>query len=81
MKKLRYPSALTKIEKGGVLLHPAFRSALDKLYGFACDEKGIRHASDGFDDNITTEDAIFFVVACSAFVNWLSAKASTMLPV
>lgn len=56
-------------------LHPALKSAFSKLYGWTSDEDGIRHAlmqqsSLGF------EDAQFMLVACSAFVHYMVAKAS-----
>lgn len=56
-------------------LHPALREAFVKLYGWTSDEDGVRHAlmqqsSLGF------EDAQFMLVACSAFLHYLVAKAS-----
>jgi hypothetical protein len=44
------------------------------LYGFTSDGQGIRHA---LKDMVQPEpeDARFFLVACSAFVNYLSEKA------
>jgi hypothetical protein len=56
-------------------LHPALRSALDKLYGYTSDASGIRHAlTDG--PNVEFEDAKFMLVSCSAFINYLVAKSS-----
>jgi hypothetical protein len=54
-------------------LHPALRTAFSSLYGYTSDENGIRHAilelqSLGF------EDAKFFLVVCSAFVNFVKGK-------
>ncbi len=55
-------------------LHRAFKDALSKLYGFTSDASGIRHAL--IDESTMDDvDARFFVVACSAFVSWLIAKA------
>ena len=56
--------------------HGALKSAFVKLYGYTSDESGIRHAilddpSAGFDE------AKYMLVTCSAFVNFLGAKAST----
>ena len=57
-----------------VSLHGGMRAGLLSLYGYTSDEGGIRHAmleesSVGFDE------AKYMVVACSAFVNFLAAKA------
>lgn len=58
-----------------VPIHPALRSAFIKLYGYTSNESGIRHAildepSTGFDE------AKYMIVACSAFVNFIAAKAA-----
>ncbi len=54
-------------------LHPALRSAFEKLYGYTSDAEGIRHAlmEEG---QLEQEDAIFMMVACSAFISYLTAK-------
>jgi hypothetical protein len=55
-------------------IHGALRNALKSLYGYASDESGIRHAI--LDDpTVEYEEAKFMLVACSAFVNFLVAKA------
>ena len=54
-------------------LHPALRDAFNKLYGYTTDSNGIRHAI--FDsDNLSFDDAKFFLVACSAFINYIKIK-------
>lgn len=58
-----------------VKFHGAFKSGLLSLYGYTCDDDGIRHAileepTVGFDE------AKFMLVSCSALVNFLIAKAS-----
>ncbi len=55
-------------------MHAAFRDGLNKLYGYASDEGGIRHAS--LDDNIAVDesDAHFMIVVCSAFVNFAVSR-------
>jgi hypothetical protein len=55
-------------------LHPALESALIKLYGYTGDAEGIRHALMEA-SNLGFEDAKFMLVSCSAFVNYLKAKA------
>jgi len=68
--------ALNKMKtEAKVDLHPALKSALDNLYGYTSDEKGIRHSL--LDEpNLNFEDAKFMLVSCSAFINYLFIKAS-----
>lgn len=64
--------ALKVLEKS-TNLHSALKEAFTKLYGYASDEDGIRHAM--LDDpRLGPEDARFFLVACSAFTNYLKSK-------
>lgn len=56
-------------------LHSALRNAFSSLYGYTSDEDGIRHAilessTVGFDE------AKFFLVTCSAFVNFVQSKVA-----
>lgn len=55
-------------------LHPALDGAFKKLYGYTSDADGIRHALMD-ESNLEFEDAKFMLVTCSAFVNYLIAKA------
>jgi hypothetical protein len=56
-------------------LHPALRTAFSSLYGYTSEEGGIRHAI--LDQKtIGFEDALFFLVVCSAFVNYVEAKVA-----
>ncbi len=67
--------ALKVIEKTGKLdIHPALVKSLEKLYGYTSDEGGIRHAMID-EPNVSSEDARFMLVSCSAFVNYLMEKA------
>jgi hypothetical protein len=54
-------------------LHGALRSAFDKLYGYTSDAEGIRHALLE-EPTLEQEDAVFMLVACSAFVSYIIAK-------
>ncbi len=54
-------------------IHPAFRDALSKLYGWTSDESGIRHSLQG-ENNLGLADAKFMLVICSAFINYLKEK-------
>lgn len=57
-------------------LHPALEKAFSQLYGYTSDEGGIRHAMlEGENGEVGEAEARFFLVACSAFVNYLQAKA------
>jgi hypothetical protein len=73
-KKATLSDALKKVE-GKIALHPALKIAFEKLYAYTCDKDGIRHALHD-EPNLDSEDAKFFLVACSAFVNYLIAKSS-----
>jgi len=55
------------------VIHPALRSAFEKLYGYTSDEDGIRHALID-EDELAFEDAHFMLVVCSAFLNYIRAK-------
>ncbi len=54
-------------------IHPALESAFINLYGYTSDAEGIRHSLLD-ESNLNPEDARFFLVSCSAFVNYLKAK-------
>jgi hypothetical protein len=65
--------ALNKLEqKNG--LHRALKAGFSALYGYSSDADGIRHAMMDI-PNIEYSDAIYFLVTCSAFVNYLIAKS------
>lgn len=71
-EKATLGDALKTIDKNG-RLHPALKEGFLKLYGYTSDEQGIRHAM--LDDpNVTASDAKYFLVSCSAFVNYLKAR-------
>jgi PAS domain-containing protein len=54
-------------------LHSALRSAFEKLYGYTSDAEGIRHALME-EETLEQEDAVFMLVACSAFISYVIAK-------
>ena len=55
-------------------LHPAFKEGINKLYGYTCDEDGIRHPI--LDkETVGFAEAKFMLVACSALVNYILAEA------
>lgn len=55
-------------------MHGALKSGLSKLYGYTSDASGIRHAMLE-ESTVDYDDAKFMLVSCSAFVNFLIAKA------
>ncbi len=67
-------NALKNLTDHGVKIHKALEDAFLKLYGYASDEGGIRHANIPF-TTVPIEDAKFMLVTCSAFVNYLIAKS------
>lgn len=64
---------LIKKLEDDIALHPALRTAFSSLYGYTNDEGGIRHAILE-SKTIGFEDGKFFLVVCSAFVNYVEAK-------
>ena len=63
--------ALKGLDKKGIKIHSALKSAFSSLYGYTSDESGIRHNT-GIDEKTTFEEAKFMLVACSAFLNYLT---------
>lgn len=56
-------------------VHPSLTGAFSKLYGYTSDGGGIRHAI--LDSTATTSrDAKFFLVVCSAFVNYMAEQST-----
>lgn len=67
--------ALKRLDADGAIqTHPALNGAFRQLYGYTSDAGGIRHALLE-EDSLDFEDAKFMLVSCSAFVNYLQAKA------
>lgn len=65
--------ALTELGKK-IPIHGGMRAGLLNLYGYTSDEGGIRHAMLE-EPNLGYDEAKYMAVACSAFVNFLAAKA------
>lgn len=72
-EKADLAGAIKAIEKTHGM-HPAFKDAITKLYGWTSDEKGIRHALLEASAAVDEADAHFMLVACAAFVNYLVSK-------
>lgn len=71
---------MTALVDGGMQLHPAFVEAIVKLFGFSSDEEGVRHASTGEPLNADQNTALFMLVICSAFVNYITAENPNINP-
>lgn len=56
-------------------IHGALEQGFLKLYGYTSDGDGIRHAMME-EDNLDQEDALYMLVSCSSFVNYLILKSS-----
>jgi hypothetical protein len=61
--------------RGKIEIHPALEKGFTALYGYTSDKGGIRHALLE-ESSLDATDARFFLVACSAFVNFIVAKAA-----
>lgn len=69
--------ALSKLEKNGVIIPKTLNDAFEKLYTYTNQPNtGIRHALMDNDATYTpgADEAIFMLVSCSAFVNYLNKK-------
>lgn len=67
--KAELGEALGALEKTGKL-HGALRKGYTALYGYTSDANGIRHALMD-EPNLTADEAKYFLIACTAFVNYL----------
>lgn len=67
-------AALKRVDPAGGI-HPALIEAFGKIYGYTSDAGGIRHAMLE-EDSVEHEDALYMLVSCSAFVNYVVAKAA-----
>ncbi len=68
--------ALNEIKRNGLLqIHPALEQGFNKIYGYTSDADGIRHAL-GFEEGADQEDALYMLVSCSAFINYLVTKCN-----
>ena len=64
--------ALKELERNKTI-HPFLKEGFSKLYGYTSDADGIRHKM--LDEpNLGAEDAYYFLVSCSCFVNYLKQK-------
>ena len=70
-------SALNHLEKAGIAIPKSLQTAFEKLYAYTNQkETGIRHALMDKDGTYVPggDEALFMLVSCSAFINYLSKK-------
>ena len=71
--------ALSKLERSGAIIHPQLKETFTKLYSYANQENtGIRHALMSPEDNYVpqSEEALYMLVSCCSFVNYICEKQS-----
>lgn len=68
--------AIAIIEKDNKL-HGAFTSSMKSLYGFTSDGTGIRHSLLEEDIEIGMAEAVYMLVNCSAFINYMKNKIAS----
>ncbi|MCW3108079.1 MAG: hypothetical protein JWQ09_2585 [Segetibacter sp.] len=61
--------------KTSLNIHGALEQGFVKIYGYTSDGDGIRHAIMD-ETNLDQEDALYMLISCSAFINYLIAKAN-----
>ncbi|MEN6619418.1 MAG: hypothetical protein ABFC28_07990 [Rikenellaceae bacterium] len=70
--------ALNKLENNGVIIPKLLKLAFEKLYAYTNQpDTGIRHALMDSEDTYTptADEALFMLVSCSSFINYLNKKA------
>lgn len=67
-------AAVKHLEEHGLKIHPSLKRGISQLYGYTCDQGGIRHAERETESTVTFEEAKFMMVTCSAIVNYLVAE-------
>ena len=74
-EKASLGKALDILKKSSpIAIHESLLEAWKKLYGYASDAEGIRHAITDSSNIVDFADAKFMLVSCSAFVNHLIVK-------
>ena len=77
-KKQKLSQALAILEKRQDL-HPALKGVFSKLYGFASDEPGIRHALQDRDEvAVGKDEAIFMLGTCASAASFLARKHASL---
>ena len=69
-------NTLKHLKDSGIEIHGSLELGFEKLYGYTNDGKGLRHAGDIGGPDATFKEAKFMLVACCAFVNYLTEAQS-----
>lgn len=72
-----FGSALSNLEKSGIIIHPMLKQTFEKLYAYTNQPTtGSRHALMDETGTYTpkAEEAMFMLVSCCAFINYLNVK-------
>ncbi len=69
---ISFDRGLQEIKKK-IEIHSALSEGFKKIYAYTSDESGVRHGLSD-ESNLTNTDAMFMLVTCSAFVNYLKGK-------
>jgi len=75
-KNVELKAAIKKL-KTILPIHGALEQGFIKLYGWTSDGDGIRHAMMD-ESNLDQEDALYMLVSCSSFANYLITKADKL---
>lgn len=75
-KNAKLSQALDILEQK-IGLDPALKKSFSSLYGYTSEKNGIRHALMN-KTNLKTSDAVFMLVVCSAFVNYIISKSNEL---
>ncbi|KAA6319644.1 hypothetical protein EZS27_030489 [termite gut metagenome] len=71
---------IKKMEEKGIVVPSVLRKAFETLYGYTNDKStGIRHALMEDGNMPDLEEALFMLVSCSAFINYLTKKKSVVI--
>jgi len=70
--------ALKSLQREGLITHDALRQGFEKLYGYTCDERGLRHALDKGEAAVGTAESVFMFGACAAFAGYLVRKQQSL---
>lgn len=70
-------AALNRLESNGIVIPPILKQAFDKLYAYTNQkDTGIRHALMDTSYVPQAEEAMFMLVSCCTFLNYLNRKIS-----
>lgn len=74
--KAELGKAIKKLESM-MPIHGALKQSILSLYGYTSDADGIRHALMD-ESNLDQEDALYMLITCSSFANYLIVKANKL---